>query len=81
MIVGDFSAFFAEFRGQRFTLLRRGSRNGFGARLSRPLRRPRVYSDTDPGHGREYFFWGHVGEVEIVAVERGAGNSDPKAIS
>jgi hypothetical protein len=37
VIVADFAALFAEFRGKRFTLLWRGSRNGFSARLSRPL--------------------------------------------
>jgi hypothetical protein len=32
LIVADFPALFAEFRGKRFTLLWRGSRDGFGAR-------------------------------------------------
>jgi hypothetical protein len=32
VIVADCLAFFAEFRGKRFTLLWRGSRDGFGAR-------------------------------------------------
>jgi hypothetical protein len=32
VIVADFPALFAEFRGKRFTLLWRGGRNGFGAR-------------------------------------------------
>jgi hypothetical protein len=31
LIVADFSALFTEFRGKRFTLLRRGSSHGFGA--------------------------------------------------
>jgi hypothetical protein len=32
LIVADFPALFAEFGGKRFTLLWRGSRDGFGAR-------------------------------------------------
>jgi hypothetical protein len=32
LIVADFPALFAEFRGKRFTMLWRGSRDGFGAR-------------------------------------------------
>jgi hypothetical protein len=32
LIVADFPALFAEFRGKRFTLLWRGSRDGFGGR-------------------------------------------------
>jgi hypothetical protein len=32
LIVADFTALFAEFSGKRFTLLWRGSRDGFGAR-------------------------------------------------
>jgi hypothetical protein len=37
----DFPALFTEFRGNRFALLRRGSREGFRAQVSRPVRRRR----------------------------------------
>jgi hypothetical protein len=50
VIVANSPALYAEFGGKRFALLWRGSRNGFHARLSRPLRRSRAHSDTDPGH-------------------------------
>jgi hypothetical protein len=36
------------------------------ARLSRPLRRPRADSDTDPGHGGEHFRGLHAGEVGVA---------------
>jgi hypothetical protein len=66
VIVADFPALFAEFRGKRFTLLWRGSRDGFRARLSRPLRRPRAHSDTDPGHKGEHFRGLHACEVGVA---------------
>jgi hypothetical protein len=50
VIVAHFPALFAEFRGERFTVLWRGSRDGFGARLSRTLRRPRAHSGCGTGN-------------------------------
>jgi hypothetical protein len=56
LIAADFPALFAEFRGKRFALLWHCSRDGFRrARFSRPLRRSRAHSGTDPGHGGEHF--------------------------
>jgi hypothetical protein len=50
VIAADFSALFAEFRGKRFTLLWHCSRDGFGARFSRPLQRPRAHSGCGTGN-------------------------------
>jgi hypothetical protein len=49
VIVADFPTLFAEFRRKRFTLLWRGSRNGFSARLSWLLRRPCAHSACGTG--------------------------------
>jgi hypothetical protein len=53
----DFPALFADFGGKRFTLLWRGSRDGFRARDS-PGR-----GDADPGHVGAYFRGLHAGGV------------------
>jgi hypothetical protein len=50
VIVAGFPALFTEFRGKHFTLLWRGSRNGFGTGLSRPLRRQRAHSGGGMGN-------------------------------
>jgi hypothetical protein len=58
VIVVNFPALFAGLSGNHLTVLWRGSRDGFGARLSRPLRRPGVHSDIELGQGNGEQFQG-----------------------
>jgi hypothetical protein len=65
-IVPDFPKLFDDFKTKQFTLLWRGSRDGFGAEdFQPPLRRAPEHSDCDFGHGREHFRRIHSGGVGI----------------
>jgi hypothetical protein len=70
-IISDFPEIFAEFRGKRFEILWRGSRDGFAA--SEFHRRCDWHANTLVvifKHEREYFRRLHAGEVGIAIVER-----------
>jgi hypothetical protein len=82
VIVADRLALFAEFHGKRFPLLRGGSRDGFGARLSQPLGRPCVDSGTDPGQEDMGQFQGFTPVKSVLWLwngEFGSASNLPKA--